>query len=200
MPATKRQYYKGHRVKGVKQIKITSPLDNEIIEKLTAGTRVLIDGVIYAARDAAHKRLIQTLDAGAGLPFDLKGQTLYYMGPSPARPGRVIGAAGPTTSGRMDSYTPRLIAAGIRVMIGKGNRSTAVIEAMKNHKAVYFAASGGAGALLSKSIKGSEVIAYEDLGAEAILRLNVENFPAIVANDIYGADLFQQGKARYRRR
>jgi len=184
----------------VKQIKITSPLDNEIIEKLTAGTRVLIDGVIYAARDAAHKRLIQTLDAGAGLPFDLKGQTLYYMGPSPARPGRVIGAAGPTTSGRMDSYTPRLIAAGIRVMIGKGNRSTAVIEAMKNHKAVYFAASGGAGALLSKSIKGSEVIAYEDLGAEAILRLNVENFPAIVANDIYGADLFQQGKARYRRR
>ncbi len=187
-------------MKGVKQIKITSPLDNEIIENLTVGTRVLIDGVIYAARDAAHKRLIQALDTGAELPFDLKGQTLYYMGPSPARPGRIIGAAGPTTSGRMDGYTPRLIAAGIRAMIGKGNRSTTVIEAMKKYKAVYFAASGGAGALLSKSIKQAEVIAYKELGAEAILRLNVENFPAIVANDIYGADLFQQGKARYRRR
>jgi len=184
----------------LKEIKITSPVDSKTIEELTVGTRVLIDGVIYAARDAAHKRLLQALDAGARLPFDLKGQTLYYMGPSPARPGRVIGAAGPTTSGRMDGYTPRLIAAGLRAMIGKGNRSAAVKEAMKKHKAVYFVATGGAGALLSKSIKQAEVIAYEDLGAEAILRLNVENFPAIVANDIYGADLFQQGKSRYRRR
>ncbi|MFC1913642.1 Fe-S-containing hydro-lyase, partial [Chloroflexota bacterium] len=196
----KRRYYKGYRVKGVQQIKITSPLDSKIIQKLTVGTRVLIDGVIYAARDAAHKRLVQTLDAGAELPFDLKGQTLYYMGPSPTRPGWVIGAAGPTTSGRMDGYTPRLIVAGIRAMIGKGSRSVAVIEAMQKYKAVYFAASGGAGALLAKSIKGAEVIAYEDLGAEAILRLYVENFPAIVANDIHGADLFQQGKDRYRRR
>ena len=133
------------------------------------------------------------------MPFDLKGQTLYYMGPSPARPGQVIGSAGPTSSSRMDIYTPRLIAAGLRAMIGKGNRSPQVIEAIKQHKAVYFVTIGGAGALLSKSIKQAEVIAYEDLGAEAILRLNVESFPAIVANDIYGQDLFEQGKAKYQR-
>ena len=178
-------------------MKVTSPIDTEIIEKLTVGTRVLISGIIYAARDAAHKRLIQAMDAGDKLPFDLKGQTLYYMGPSPAKPGQVIGAAGPTTSGRMDRFTPRLIASGIRATIGKGNRSAAVKEAIKKHKAVYFATIGGAGALLAKSVKQVEVIAYEDLGTEAILRLNVENFPAIVANDIYGGDLFEQGKARY---
>jgi len=131
------------------------------------------------------------------LPFNLKGQTLYYMGPSPAKPGQVIGSAGPTTSSRLDVYTPRLIAAGIRAMIGKGNRSPAVREAIKRYKAVYFATIGGAGALLAKSIKEVEIIAYDDLGAEAILRLNVENFPAIVANDIYGQDLFEQGKAKY---
>ena len=181
-------------------INIKSPIDAEIIEKLTVGTTVLVSGVIYAARDAAHRRLSQALDAGDKLPFDLKGQTLYYMGPSPAKPGQVIGSAGPTTSGRMDIYTPRLIASGIRAMIGKGNRSPAVKEAIKKHKAVYFATIGGAGALLAKSIKQVEVVAYEDLGTEAILRLNVENFPAIVANDIYGEDLFEQGKARYQRR
>ncbi len=164
------------------------------------GTRVLISGVIYVARDAAHQRLSQALDAGNKLPFDLKGQTLYYMGPSPAKPGQVIGSAGPTTSGRMDRYTPRLIASGIRAMIGKGNRSAAVKEAIKEYQAVYFATIGGAGALLAKSIKQVEVIAYEDLGAEAILQLKVDNFPAIVANDIYGGDLFEQGKARYQRR
>lgn len=164
------------------------------------GTRVLISGVIYVARDAAHQRLSQALDAGNKLPFDLKGQTLYYMGPSPAKPGQVIGSAGPTTSGRMDRYTPRLIASGIRAMIGKGNRSAAVKEAIKEYQAVYFATIGGAGALLAKSIKQVEVIAYEDLGTEAILRLKVDNFPAIVANDIYGGDLFEQGKARYQRR
>lgn len=164
------------------------------------GTRVLISGVIYVARDAAHQRLSQALDAGNKLPFDLKGQTLYYMGPSPAKPGQVIGSAGPTTSGRMDRYTPRLIASGIRAMIGKGNRSAAVKEAIKEYQSVYFATIGGAGALLAKSIKQVEVIAYEDLGAEAILRLKVDNFPAIVANDIYGGDLFEQGKARYQRR
>ena len=132
---------------------ITSPIDDKIIEKLTAGTRVLISGVVYAARDAAHQRLIQALDKGEKLPFDLKGQTLYYMGPSPARPGQVIGSAGPTTSSRMDSYTPRLIAAGIKAMIGKGSRSPEVREAIKKYKAVYFATIGGAGALLAKSIK-----------------------------------------------
>ena len=178
---------------------ITSPIDAETIERLTVGTKVLISGVIYTARDAAHRRLIQALDEGDRLPFDLAGQTLYYMGPSPARPDHIIGSAGPTTSGRMDIYTPRLIAAGIRAMIGKGSRSAEVKEAIKKYKAVYFVAIGGAGALLAKSIKQVEVVAYEDLGAEAILRLNVDNFPAIVANDIYGNDLFEQGKARYRR-
>jgi fumarate hydratase subunit beta len=180
-------------------INITSPIDAEVIEKLTVGTRVLISGVIYTARDAAHKRLVQALDRGEELPFDLKGQTLYYMGPSPARPGQVIGSAGPTTSSRMDIYTPHLIAAGLRAMMGKGSRSPEVKETIKRYKAVYFATIGGAGALLAKSIKQAEVIAYEDLGAEAILRLNVESFPAIVANDIYGGDLFEQGKARYGR-
>jgi len=181
-------------------VHIASPIEAEIIEKLRVGTKVLISGVIYTARDAAHQRLVQALDRGDRLPFDLKGQTLYYTGPSPAKPGQVIGSAGPTTSSRMDIYTPRLIAAGIRAMIGKGSRSAAVKEAIKKYKAVYFATIGGAGALLHKSIKQAEVIAYEDLGTEAILRLNVENFPAIVANDIYGEDLFERGKAKYQRK
>ena len=183
----------------INNLHITSPIDAEIIEKLTAGTQVLISGVIYTARDMAHRRLIQALDKGEKLPFNLNGQTLYYMGPSPAQPGKVIGSAGPTTSSRMDIYTPRLIAAGIRAMIGKGSRSPAVKESIKKYKAVYFATIGGAGALLAKSIKQAEVIAYEDLGVEAILRLNVDNLPAIVANDIYGGDLFEQGKGKYRR-
>ena len=178
---------------------ILSPIKEEVIEKLTVGTRVLISGVIYTARDAAHYRLIQALDKGGKLPFDLEGQTLYYMGPSPARPGQVIGSAGPTTSSRMDIYTPRLLAAGIRAMIGKGSRSPEVREAIKKYKAVYLVTIGGAGALLAKSIKQAEVIAYEDLGAEAIMRLTVENFPAIVANDIYREDLFEQGKAKYQK-
>ena len=133
------------------------------------------------------------------MPFDIAGQTLYYMGPSPAKPGQVIGSAGPTTSGRMDIYTPRLLAAGLRAMIGKGSRSVAVKEAIKEYKAVYLAAIGGAGALIAKSIKKAEVVAYEDLGAEAILCLEVENFPAIVINDVYGGDLYQEGKAKYQR-
>ena len=180
-------------------INITSPIDAEIIEKLTVGTRVLISGVIYTARDAAHQRLSQALDRGDRLPFDLKGQTLYYMGPSPARPGQIMGSAGPTTSSRMDIYTPRLIAAGIRAMIGKGSRSPEVREAIRKYKAVYLVTIGGAGALLAKSVKQAEVIAYEDLGAEAILRLTVDSFPAVVANDIYGKDLFEQGKAKYQK-
>ena len=180
-------------------INITSPIDTKVIGELTVGTQVLISGVIYTARDAAHGRIIQALDKGDEIPFDLKGQTLYYMGPSPAKPGQIIGSAGPTTSSRMDIYTPRLIAAGIKAMIGKGSRSSAVKEAIKKYRAVYFVTLGGAGALLAKCIKQVEVIAYEDLGAEAILRLNVDDFPAIVANDVYGADLFEQEKARYRR-
>lgn len=180
-------------------INITSSLEEEVIERLTAGTPVLISGIIYTARDAAHRRLVEALDAGERPPFDLKGQSLYYTGPSPARPGRIIGSAGPTTSGRMDVYTPRLLAAGIRAMIGKGNRSREVREAIQKYKAVYFVAIGGAGALLSQPIKKVEIIAYEDLGTEAIRRLTVENFPAIVANDIYGGDIFEQAKAEYRR-
>jgi fumarate hydratase subunit beta len=178
---------------------INSPIEAEVINKLRIGTRVLISGVVYTARDAAHQRLVQVLNRGDSLPFDLKGQTLYYMAPSPARPGQVIGSAGPTTSGRMDIYTPPLIAAGLRAMIGKGNRSTEVKEAIKKYKAIYFVTIGGAGALLSKAIKKAEVVAYEDLAAEAIMRLEVADFPAIVANDAYGGDLFQQGKARYQK-
>ncbi len=178
---------------------ITSPIDTKVIEKLTAGTQVTISGVIYTARDAAHLRISLALERGEKLPFDLKGQTLYYMGPSPARPGQVIGSAGPTTSSRMDKYTPRLLAAGIRAMIGKGNRSTEVREAIKKYKAVYLVATGGAGALLSKSIKQAEATAYDDLGPEAVMRLAVEDFPAIVASDIYGADLFEQGRAKFQK-
>ena len=178
-------------------INIESPLDEETVKKLKAGDQVFISGVIYTARDAAHKRLVEALDKGEKLPFDLTNQTVYYMGPSPAKPGQVIGSAGPTTSGRMDSYAPRLMSAGLKGMIGKGNRSPAVKDAIKKYKAVYFAAIGGAGALISKSIKRAEVIAYEDLGAEAIRRLEIENFPATVINDIYGGDLYEQGKAKY---
>ena len=178
-------------------LNIKSPIDEETINKLKAGDQVFITGSIYTARDSAHKRIIEALDKGEKLPLDLTNQTIYYMGPSPARPGQVIGSAGPTTSGRMDSYAPRLMAAGLKGMIGKGNRSQEVKDAIKKNKAVYFAAIGGAGALISKSIKKAEVIAYEDLGAEAIRRLEVENFPATVINDIYGDDLYEQGKARY---
>ncbi len=179
-------------------IRIATPLDEKAAEKLRAGDQVLITGVIYAARDAAHKRMVEVLDRGEKLPFDIRDQVIYYMGPTPARPGQVIGAAGPTTSGRMDSYTPRLLAAGLRGMIGKGNRSQQVKEAIKKYKAVYFAAIGGAGALASKCIKKAETIAYEDLGAEAIRRLEVEDFPVTVINDIYGGDLYEEGKAKYR--
>lgn len=180
-------------------IHITSPIDIKTIKELTVGTPVLISGVIYTARDAAHQRLIQLLDNKERPPFPLKGQTIYYTGPTPARPGRAIGSAGPTTSARMDIYTPRLLAVGIRAMIGKGSRSPAVREAMQKYQAVYFVAIGGTAALLTQSIKKVELIAYEDLGTEAIRLLTVENFPAIVANDIYGEDLFEQGKAKYRR-
>jgi fumarate hydratase subunit beta len=182
-----------------KSLRITSPFRDADISKLKTGTSVLISGIIYVGRDTAHRRLVQTLDKGEKLPFDIMGQTIYYMGPSPARPGQVIGSAGPTTSSRMDAFTPRLLEAGLKAMIGKGDRSQTVREAIKKYKAVYLVATGGAAALISKSIKKAETIAYEELGAEAVLKLTVEDFPAIVANDMYGGDLFEQAKAQYRR-
>ncbi len=178
-------------------LSIKSPMDTAVIEKLRAGDQVLISGVIYVARDAAHKRLVEALNRGEKLPFEIEGQTIYYMGPSPAKPGEVIGSAGPTTSGRMDAYAPRLMEVGLKGMIGKGSRTQAVKDAMRKYKAVYFAAIGGAGALISKSIKKAEVVAYDDLGAEALRRLEVEDFPATVVNDIYGGDLYEEGKAKY---
>ncbi len=178
--------------------KVSLPLSEDALKDLRAGDNVLLTGVMYVARDSAHKRMIEALEQGNPMPFDVKGQTVYYMGPSPARPGQVIGSAGPTTSGRMDAYSPRLIAEGLKGMIGKGMRSQSVKDAIQKHGAVYFAAIGGAGALISRSIKKSEVIAYEELGAEALLRIEVEDFPATVIDDIYGGDLYEQGKAEYR--
>jgi fumarate hydratase subunit beta len=178
---------------------VKSPIDEETLKNLKAGDQLFITGVIYVGRDAAHKRLVEALDEGKPLPFDIKGQTIYYMGPAPAKPGQPIGSAGPTTSGRMDAYSPRLMAEGLKAMIGKGMRSQAVKDAMQQYEAVYLAAVGGAGALISKSIKKSEVIAYEELGAEAIRRLEVEDFPTTVVNDIHGGDLYQEGKAQYKR-
>ena len=178
--------------------KIISPISDDVIENLRAGDQVLISGVIYVGRDAAHKRLIETLDRGDVLPFDIRGQTIYYMGPSPTKPGHVIGSAGPTTSGRMDAYTPRLLSVGLKAMIGKGLRSDAVKEAIKEYKAVYFATVGGAAALIAKSITKSDIVAYEELGPEAILRLEVKDFPAVVINDMHGGDLYQEGKAKYK--
>ena len=178
---------------------VSLPLSEETLKDLRAGDDVLLNGVIYVGRDAAHKRMIETLERGETLPFDIKGQTIYFMGPTPPRPGKPIGSAGPTTSGRMDSYSPRLIAEGLKGMIGKGMRSSAVKDAMKQYKAVYFGAIGGAGALASRSIKKAEVVAYEELGAEALRRLEVEDFPVTVVNDAYGGDLYEEGKARYRR-
>ncbi len=180
-------------------MRVTSPLDDKMVAELRVGTEVLISGVIYAARDVAHRRIVDALDRGEKLPFDLKGQTIYYMGPSPARPGKVIGSAGPTTSSRMDAFTPSVIAAGIKAIIGKGSRSSTVKEVLKKYRAVYFVATGGAAALLARAIKTAETVAYDDLGPEAVIRLTVEDFSAIVANDIYGGDLFEQGKAKYRR-
>ena len=197
MPGTKKQPFKLAKVDSIVK-KVMSPLTDETLASLKAGDNVLLTGTMYAGRDAAHKRMVEALEQGKSLPFDIKGQVIYFMGPSPARPGQPIGSAGPTTSGRMDSYSPRLIAEGLKGMIGKGMRSQEVKDAMKKHKAVYLAAIGGAGALISKTIKKSEVIAYDELGAEAIRRLEVEDFPATVVNDIYGGDLYQEGKARYR--
>jgi len=180
-------------------IRLKTPLSDADVEKLKAGDKVFLNGVIYTGRDAAHKRLFDLLKEGKPLPVDLKGQVIYYVGPAPAKPGRAIGSAGPTTSGRMDAYSPKLMEIGLKGMIGKGMRKKEVTEAMKKYKAVYFAATGGAGALLAKAIKKAQVVAYEDLGPEAITRLEVEDFPVIVVNDTKGNDLYQQGMAQYAR-
>lgn len=174
------------------QNKIKLPLNNQSVENLRVGDSVLLTGYIYTARDAAHKRLCELLKRGEKLPFDIKDQTIYYVGPSPAKPGYVIGPAGPTTSYRMDAYTLPLLEEGLKGMIGKGMRSSEVIEGMKKHKAVYFGAIGGAAALISKTIKSKELVCYEDLGAEAIEKLYVEDFPAIVIIDCFGNNLYDR--------
>ena len=180
-------------------IRLKPPLSDEDVSKLKIGDRVLITGVIYTGRDAAHQRLVDLLKEGKALPLDVKGQIIYFAGPSPAKPGQAIGSVGPTTSYRMDAYSPALIEKGLKGMIGKGMRSEAVKAAMKKYKAVYFAATGGAGALLAKRVKKAEVVAYEDLGPEAIRRLEVEDFPAIVVNDTAGNDLYVEGEKKYRK-
>jgi fumarate hydratase subunit beta len=176
-----------------------TPLSEEDVRKLKAGDKVSLSGTVYTARDAAHKRLVELLEQGKELPMSLEGQIIYYVGPAPTPPGKVIGSAGPTTSYRMDPYTPALIEHGLRAMIGKGERGEKVVEAMKEHGAVYFAATGGAAALISKRITGAEVIAYEDLGAEAIRKLTVENFPVIVAQDAGGGNIYTEGQKKYRK-
>ncbi len=178
-------------------IDLNTPLDNSTIERLRAGDKVRISGLLYTARDAAHKRLIEMVESGKELPFDVNGQLLYYVGPTPAKQGQVIGSAGPTTSYRMDTYAPTLIKMGLKGTIGKGGRSKEVIDAMKMYKAVYFAAVGGAAALIAKTIKKVEIIAFEDLGPEAIRKMEVENFPAIVVNDTKGGDLYNIGREEY---
>jgi len=176
---------------------ITLPLTSELVKELKAGDNLLLTGIMYAARDAAHKRMTEALNEGKPLPIDLNGQTIFYMGPSPARPGKMIGSAGPTTSGRMDVYSPRLIAEGLKGMIGKGMRSKPVKDSMVQYGAVYMAAIGGAGAFLAEHVRKAEVVAYKDLGTEALQHLEVEVFPVTVINDIYGGDLYEEGKARY---
>lgn len=178
-------------------IKLSVPFLDESHLNLKAGDRVLLSGTLYAARDAAHKRMAEALNRGDALPIEISSQVIYYVGPTPAKPGHAIGSAGPTTSGRMDAYTPALLDLGLKGMIGKGYRSSEVIESIQKNKAVYFAAIGGTGALLARSIKAVEVVAYEDLGPEAIRRLVIENFPAIVIHDSQGNDWYKQGQAPY---
>jgi fumarate hydratase subunit beta len=175
----------------------TPPLSLETIQSLRVGMRVLLSGTIYTARDAAHQRLTAAIEQNQPLPFDLSSQVIYYVGPSPAQPGQVIGAAGPTTAGRVDPFTPLLLQHGLKGMIGKGKRSPAVRQAIQTYQAVYFVAVGGAAALLADCIKSVQIIAYDDLGTEAIRALTIENMPLVVANDIYGDDLFEQGQITY---
>ena len=181
------------------RIKLTTPLDDKVVSSLKAGDRVLISGIIYTGRDAAHKKMFELLKEGKPLPLDIQGQVIYYMGPTPTRPGKVIGSAGPTTSSRMDAYAPALIGKGLKAMIGKGFRSKEVIDAMVKYKAVYLAAVGGAGALISKAIKSAKIVAYEELGPEAIRQLEVKDFPAVVVNDVNANDLYKQGREKWGR-
>lgn len=170
---------------------LTTPLTAQEVRAVRAGDRLRLEGTIYSARDAAHARMIEALERGEDLPFDPRGQVIYYMGPSPAPPGRAVGSAGPTTSYRMDAYAPALYAAGVKATIGKGARSAEVREAIREHEALYLAAVGGAGALLGERIRRAEVIAYPELGPEAVRRLEVDDFPAVVVNDTYGGDLYR---------
>ena len=181
------------------EFQVQLPLSDADIGKLRAGDYVYLSGPVLAARDAAHRRMVEALGQGKRLPVDVAGQVIYYVGPTPARPGEVIGSAGPTTAARMDPFTVPLLEAGMRGAIGKGGRSTEVREAFRTHRAVYFLAVGGAGALLSKHIRSVEVVAYEELGAEAVRRLELDAFPAVVCNDVHGADLLEQGKAQWRK-
>lgn len=178
--------------------RLKTPLSDEDVEKLKIGDTVLLSGTVYTARDAAHKRLVELVEKGETLPFDIKGAVIYYVGPAPAKPGYAIGSAGPTTSYRMDPYAPILLDIGLKGSIGKGGRSKEVIDSMVKNKAVYLAAVGGAAALIAKSIKKAEIIAYEDLKSEAIRKLEVEDFPCIVANDIHGNDLLKEGVEKYK--
>ena len=180
------------------RINIVTPLKKEDAVKLKAGDNVYINGIIYAARDAAHKKLMALLEEGAELPFDIKDQIIYYVGPCPAAPGRVIGSAGPTTSGRMDAFAPSLIERGLTGMIGKGMRNEQVVASMVKYGAVYFGATGGAGALLAKCVKAQEIIAFPELGPEALRKLTVENFPATVIIDSTGEDLYKTGREKFR--
>ena len=179
--------------------RVQTPLTDEVVKTLRIGDKVLITGEIYTARDAAHKRMVEVLDRGEKLPFELKGQLIYYAGPSPTRPGKVIGSAGPTTSGRMNKYAPRILEAGSKGMIGKGEMSAAVAEALKKYSGVYLAVVGGAAALVAKSITGNELVAWEELGAEAIRKLTVKDFPAIVVQDCQGGNLYVEGVKKYAR-
>ncbi len=180
------------------EARLRPPLTDEDVKQLKIGDHVQITGVIYTARDAAHKRMVDTLDAGGQLPIDIRGQLIYYTGPTPARPGRMAGSIGPTTSMRMDPFTPRLLEIGMKACMGKGNRGPDVQEALKKYNGVYLMAVGGAGAMLSKFVKKVEVVAYEDLGTESIKRIEVENFPAVVMDDCEGRDLLMEGRKQWR--
>lgn len=180
------------------EARLVPPITDEDVRKLKIGDHVKISGVIYTARDAAHKRMVDTLEAGGELPIDVKGQLIYYVGPTPARPGRAVGSVGPTTAMRMDPFTPRMLEAGMKVCMGKGNRGPDVQEALKKYTGVYLMAVGGAGAMLSRYVKSVEVVAYEDLGTESIKRMVVEDFPAVVMDDCEGRDLLMEGRKGFR--
>lgn len=180
-------------------MKLNPPLKDEDIKNLRSGQKAIITGYIYTARDAAHKKMVELLEKNESLPFDPEGQIIYFVGPTPARPGQIIGSAGPTTSGRMNKYSPAILKAGLKGMIGKGEMGPEVVKALREYKGVYFVATGGAGALISKKISEAEIVAYDELGPEAIRRLKVTNFPVIVAQDCHGGNLFKEGVEKYRR-